>query len=75
MLCYGQGALATASYSPPPIRWLGAAFLLFGCITLALGTAAAVPMMSIAFGLGHISLVRACYCRNGDNFVSDCTAT
>lgn len=56
MLCYGQGALATASYSPPPIRWLGAAFLLFGCITLALGTAAAVPMMSIAFGLGHISL-------------------
>jgi hypothetical protein len=56
MLCYGQGALATAAYAPRPIRWLGAAMLPLGAITLALGPAWAVAMMGLVFGLGHIGL-------------------
>src|SRR5262249_39464139 len=56
MLCYGQGALATAAYSPPSIRWLGIAFLAAGGVTLALGPAWATPMMGLTFGLGHIVL-------------------
>ena len=56
MLCYGQGALATASYSPPQIRWLGVAVLLGGSLTLGVGPIWAVPMMGIVFGLGHIAL-------------------
>lgn len=56
MLCYGQGALATASYAPPPIRWLGIAFLTLGAGTIALGPAWAVLMMGVVFGLGHIVL-------------------
>ena len=56
MLCYGQAALATSAYAPPVIRWLGASFLVFGAMTLALGPAAAVPMMGLAFGLGHVGL-------------------
>jgi hypothetical protein len=56
MLCYGQGALATAVYAPPPIRWLGLLMLPAGALTLALGPAAAVPMMGIVFGLGHVGL-------------------
>src|SRR5262249_49238419 len=56
MLCYGQGALATASFAPAPIRSLGIASLLLGGVTLALGPAWAVVMMGIVFGLGHIGL-------------------
>ena len=56
MLCYGQGALATAAYAPWPIRWLGATFLVLGTLTLCLGAASAVLMMGLAFGVGHIGL-------------------
>jgi hypothetical protein len=56
MLCYGQGALATASYAPAPIRPLGVAALLLGGLTLWLGPDWAVTMMGLVFGLGHISL-------------------
>jgi hypothetical protein len=56
MLCYGQGALATAAYAPRPICWLGAAFLALGALTLALGPDWSVLMMGLAFGLGHIGL-------------------
>jgi hypothetical protein len=56
MLCYGQGALATSAYAPPPIRWLGVAVLLLGALTLALGPGWAVPMMGLVFGLGHVVL-------------------
>ena len=56
MLCYGQGALATSAYAPPTIRWLGVAFLALGALTLALGPSWAVPMMGLAFGLGHVGL-------------------
>ena len=56
MLCYAQGALATAAYSPPPIRWLGVAVLFLGGLTLALDPTWAVPMMGLVFGLGHIGL-------------------
>jgi len=51
-----QGALATAAYSPPPIRWLGVAVLFLGGLTLALDPTWAVPMMGLVFGLGHIGL-------------------
>jgi len=56
MLCYGQGALATAAYAPPPIRWLGVAVLVLGSLTLWLGPTWAVPMMGSVFGLGHMGL-------------------
>jgi hypothetical protein len=56
MLCYGQGALATSAYAPSPIRWLGLAVLLLGCVTLWLGPAWAVLLMGVVFGLGHIGL-------------------
>jgi hypothetical protein len=56
MLCYGQGALATAAYAPRGVRWLGAAFLPLGALALALGPAWAVPMMGLVFGLGHVGL-------------------
>lgn len=56
MLCYGQGALATAAYAPAPIRYLGVAALAMGALTLSLGAAWAVPMMGIIFGLGHMGL-------------------
>jgi hypothetical protein len=56
MLCYGQGALATAAYAPTSIRWLGVAVLLMGALTLWLGTAWSVPLMGVVFGLGHIGL-------------------
>jgi hypothetical protein len=56
MLCYGQGALATSAYAPPPIRWLGVAMLPLGALTLALGPTWAVVMMGLVFGLGHVSL-------------------
>lgn len=56
MLCYGQGALATASFAPAPIRSLGVLTFLGGAATLALGPAWAVPMMGLVFGLGHIVL-------------------
>jgi hypothetical protein len=56
MLCYGQAALATAAYAPTPICWLGIAILLLGGLTIWLGPAWAVPMMGIAFGLGHMGL-------------------
>jgi hypothetical protein len=54
MLCYGQGALATSAYAPPAIRGLGAAMLGAAALTFALGPVAAVPMMGIVFGLGHV---------------------
>ncbi len=56
MLCYGQGSLATMAYAPSCIRWLGAAMLLVGALTLGLGPAWAIPMMGLTFGLGHISV-------------------
>jgi hypothetical protein len=56
MLCYGQGALATSAYAPSGIRWLGAAMLGLGALTLALGADWAVVMMAIAFGAGHLAL-------------------
>lgn len=56
MLCYGQGALATSAYAPSGIRWLGAAMLGLGALTLALGANWAVVMMAVAFGVGHLAL-------------------
>jgi hypothetical protein len=56
MLCYGQGTLATAAYAPRPIGWMGAAMLVLGALTLALGKPWAVPMMGIAFGGGHLAV-------------------
>jgi hypothetical protein len=56
MLCYAQGALATSAYAPTPIRWLGVAVLLLGCVTLALGPAWSVWAMGVVFGLGHLVL-------------------
>jgi len=56
MLCYGQGALATAAYAPASIRWLGVSVLLLGGLTLALGPVWAVAMMGWVFGLGHVVL-------------------
>ena len=56
MLCYAQGALATAAYSPPPIRWLGLSMLLLGSLALALGPGWATIMMGVSFGLGHVGL-------------------
>jgi hypothetical protein len=56
MLCYGQGALATSTYAPSPIRWLGIAVLLCGALTLWLGPDWAVVMMGLVFGAGHVGL-------------------
>lgn len=56
MLCYGQGALATSTYAPNPIRWMGMGVLFAGAITLWLGPAFAVVMMGLVFGVGHIAL-------------------
>jgi hypothetical protein len=56
MLCYGQGALATAAYAPTSIRWLGVIALLLGSLTLYLGPAWSVLMMGLVFGGGHIAL-------------------
>ena len=56
MLCYAQGALATATYAPPPIRSLGMATLVLGGLTLWLGPDWAVLMMGLVFGFGHIGL-------------------
>lgn len=56
MLCYAQGALATASYAPTPIRSLGLAALVLGGLTLWLGPAWAVLMMGLVFGVGHFGL-------------------
>jgi hypothetical protein len=56
MLCYGQGALATSAYAPSPIRWMGMAMLPAGALTLALGPGAAVILMGLVFGLGHVVL-------------------
>jgi len=56
MLCYGQGALATAAYAPAPIRRLGVLVLFLGGLTLWLGPAWSVVMMGLVFGLGHVGL-------------------
>jgi hypothetical protein len=56
MLCYGQGALATSTYAPAPIRWMGLTVLLLGSVTLVVGPIGAIPMMGIVFGLGHMGL-------------------
>ena len=53
MLCYGQGALATATYAPKAIRWLGIAVLVMAPITFFVGTSGAILMMGLTFGLGH----------------------
>jgi hypothetical protein len=56
LLCYGQGALATANYAPIQITWLGVGSLAAGLAALLLGPAWAVPMMGLSFGLGHITM-------------------
>jgi hypothetical protein len=56
MLCYGQGTLATSTYAPSGIRWLGVAVLGLGALTLALGAERSIVMMGVAFGLGHLAL-------------------
>jgi len=56
MLCYGQGASATAPYAPAPIRYFGFLTLMLGAVTLGLGPAWAVLMMGLVFGAGHITL-------------------
>jgi hypothetical protein len=56
MLCYGQGALATAAYAPTPIPWLGYTTVVLGALTLWLGPAWATLMMGLVFGLGHFGL-------------------
>lgn len=56
MLCYGQGALATAVYAPTIIRRMGLVVLALSIVTLVLGPAWAVPMMALVFGVGHIWL-------------------
>ncbi len=56
MLCYGQGALATSTYAPVPIRRFGVVVLLLGPVTLLLGPDLACVMMGLVFGLGHIGL-------------------
>jgi hypothetical protein len=60
MLCYGQGALATAAYAPWPIRSMGVLVLLAGTITFAvswwLGPEWGVLLMGLVFGAGHIVL-------------------
>ncbi len=56
MLCYGQGALATATYAPRPVRSFGVGMLLCGPIALALGPTWAIPLMGVVFGLGHIAM-------------------
>ena len=56
MLCYGQGAMATASYAPPAIRAVGITALIIGPVTLLLGPDFGVLMMGLMFGVGHIAL-------------------
>jgi hypothetical protein len=56
MLCYAQGALATAAYAPAPIRWLGLGVLCSAPITLWLGPEWSILMMGLVFGLGHTGL-------------------
>jgi hypothetical protein len=56
MLCYGQGALATAAYAPAPIRKFGLIVLGMAPVTLLLGPSLASLMMGLVFGLGHIGL-------------------
>jgi hypothetical protein len=56
LLCYGQGALATSSYAPAPIGWIGTAALVMGGLALWLGPAWAIAMMGAGFGLSHLSL-------------------
>jgi hypothetical protein len=56
MLCYGQGALATAAYAPSPVRGLGLAMLFLGPVALAMGPDWGVLLMGLGFGAGHIVL-------------------
>lgn len=56
MLCYGQGALATSTYAPSPIRALGVTVLLMAAVTLFFGPPWAIIMMGLVFGLGHMAL-------------------
>jgi hypothetical protein len=56
MLCYGQGALATAAYAPRAIGRMGAGMLAAGALALALGPAWGVALMGAAFGGGHLVL-------------------
>ncbi len=56
MLCYGQGALATATYAPSPVRWLGLGMLFLGPLALVLGPEYGVLLMGLGFGAGHIGL-------------------
>jgi hypothetical protein len=56
MLCYGQGALATSSYAPACIGWLGLGMLLLGGMSLWLGPEWSILMMGLGFGVGHLGL-------------------
>jgi hypothetical protein len=56
MLCYGQGALATSTYAPTPIRWFGVAVLVSALPTFWLGPPWAPASMGVVFGLGHAGL-------------------
>jgi hypothetical protein len=56
MLCYGQGALATATFAPKAIAILGIVALAGGAITLFLGATWALLMMGLVFGAGHLVL-------------------
>jgi hypothetical protein len=60
MLCYGQGALATAAYAPWPIRTMGVLVLAAGAATFAVswwfGPGWGVPLMGLVFGAGHLGL-------------------
>lgn len=53
MLCYGQGALATSTYAPTPIRVMGWLMFPLGAVTLTLGPQWSILMMGLAFGAGH----------------------
>lgn len=56
MLCYGCGALATATFAPPVMATMGTAFLVAGGITLTLGPVWANTLMGLVFGGGHLLL-------------------
>src|SRR5208337_4475031 len=61
MLCYGQGALATAAYAPSPVRGLGLGMLIFGALALMVGPEYGVLLMGLGFGAGHIILGAALF--------------
>jgi hypothetical protein len=56
MLCYAQGALATSTYAPAPIRWIGRVVLILGGPALWLGPNWSAVLMGLVFGVGHLTL-------------------